>query len=215
MDWDVDKLSKSEVSKLLHSTVVPRPIALVTTLDDQGRVNAAPFSFFNVMSTSPALLALGVTGNEKVAGEPKDTRRNVTASGELVVSLVDESIVHQMNVCGIEFPGGVEEPQMAGLQLLPSVRVSPPRIAMSPVQFECKLHTQIPTGPSGAILICEIVHIHVRDDLVNERFHIDIEKLALIARMHGNGWYARTSDRFQVERIPLEKWPVAPPDRPA
>ncbi|MEO6565262.1 MAG: flavin reductase family protein [Casimicrobiaceae bacterium] len=207
MDWDIETLTRSEVSKLLHSTVVPRPIALVTTLDTQNRVNAAPFSFFNVMCTAPPLIALGIDGSETSADHLKDTTRNIEARGELVVSLVDETLVSAANVCAIEVSAGIDETAMAKLQLLPSVRVAPPRIASSPVQFECRLKTLIPVTAGRSIIIGEIVHIHVRDDLVDEHFHIDVGKLGLVGRMHGNGWYTRTGDRFQVKRIPIEEWP--------
>lgn len=208
MDWDTESLTRSQVSKLLHSTVVPRPIALVTTLDTQGRVNAAPFSFFNVMCTAPALIALGIDGSETTTDHLKDTTRNIRDRGEMVVSLVDESLVAAANVCAIEVPPGIDETAMAKLALLPSVQVAPPRIAASPVQFECRLKTLIPVTAGRSIIIGEIVHIHVRDELVDADFHIDVERLGLVGRMHGNGWYTRTGDRFQVKRIPVEDWPL-------
>lgn len=206
MNWNIEQLTRHEVSKLLSSTIVPRPIALVTTLTATNTVNAAPFSFFNVLCTEPALVALGIDGSEEADDQYKDTTRNVEATGEFVVNLVDEDLVHAMNICGVDFPSHVDETEMAGLKLTPSVQVAPPRILVSPVQFECKLNTLMPIAAGRSIIIGRIVQIHIRDDIVDSRLHIDPDRLNLVARMHGDGWYSRTRDRFQVPRVFHAEW---------
>ena len=122
--------------KLLCGLVVPRPIALVTTLSPEGVVNAAPFSFFNVFSENPALIVLGLQHNPD--GSPKDTTRNIHVTGEFVVNLVDEAIAEAMNLTSIDFPPGESEPVVAGLGLAVSTLVKPPRLADAPAAFECR-----------------------------------------------------------------------------
>ena len=206
MDWNVKDLSRQEASKLLHSTIMPRPIAFVTTLNPDGTTNAAPFSFFNVLCTQPAIVAIGFDGDGNAEDQFKDTARNIAANNEFVINLVDEPLVAAMNICSINFPSGMDETVQAGLDLVASQQVKAPRIANSPVQFECRVMQRVPLVAGRVIVLGEVIHIHVRDGIVNEKFHVDAEKLNIIGRMHGAGWYTRTSDRFQVPQIDYAKW---------
>ena len=194
-----------EAYKLLVSTVVPRPFALATTVDDSGRVNAAPFSFFNAVSSVPPVVVLGISPGAASEDGYKDTERNIRDSGEFVVNLVDEALAEQMNICAIVFPAGTGELNAGELTPLPSVGVRAPRIAQSPVSFECRRITGVSLGPRSMLEIGRVIHIHIRDDLVDsERMYVRTEKMRLIGRMHGRGWYARTSDLFLMDRLDLE-----------
>jgi flavin reductase (DIM6/NTAB) family NADH-FMN oxidoreductase RutF len=207
MHFDLGKIPESEGYKLLVSTVVPRPIALATTIDRDGRVNAAPFSFFNAVSSRPPVVVLGISPSGETDDGYKDTARNIRDSGEFVVNLVDEDLAERMNICAVDFPTGVEELAMAELTALSSVGVRPPRIAQAPVSFECKRISGVSLGAQSMLEIGRVMHIHIRDDLVDpSRFYVHTEKMKLIGRMHGRGWYARTSDLFLMERLSLENW---------
>jgi flavin reductase (DIM6/NTAB) family NADH-FMN oxidoreductase RutF len=207
MHFDLTKISTTEAYKLLVSTVVPRPIALATTVDSSGRVNAAPFSFFNAVSSVPPVVVLGISPGAASEDGYKDTERNIRDSGEFVVNLVDEALAERMNICAIDFPAGTGELEKADLSALPSVGVRPPRIAQAPVSFECRRITGLSLGPRSTLEVGSVIHIHVRDDLVDPaRMYVHTEKMRLIGRMHGRGWYARTSDLFLMDRLDLEAW---------
>jgi flavin reductase (DIM6/NTAB) family NADH-FMN oxidoreductase RutF len=193
--------------KLLVSTVVPRPIALATTVDGSGRVNAAPFSFFNAVSSIPPVVVLGISPGATGGDGYKDTERNIRDSGEFVVNLVDEVLAERMNICAIDFPFGVAELDEAGLSALPSAGVRPPRIAQSPVSFECRRITGLSLGPRSTLEVGLVIHVHIRDDLIDPaRMYVHTERMRLIGRMHGRGWYARTSDLFLMERLTQQEW---------
>lgn len=206
MDWRTDQLSERDIYKLLVNTVLPRPIALVTTCDAKGRFNAAPFSFFNVMGSEPPIVAIGIEANQNNLDGLKDTARNIAQSGEFVVNLVDEALVNAINVCAVDFSSDIDEISVAGLTMADSKQVRVPRIAESPVQLECRQHTTLLIGPNRHLVIGEVVHIHIRDDIVDERFYVDPDRLGLVGRLHGNGWYSRITDRFQAPRPNLENW---------
>jgi flavin reductase (DIM6/NTAB) family NADH-FMN oxidoreductase RutF len=207
MHFDVAAMDERDAYKLLISTVVPRPIALVTTVDRDGRVNAAPFSFFNAVSSKPPVIVLGINGDGPGAAAVKDTERNIRDTGEFVVNLVDEAIAERMNVCAVDFPTAIGELQMADLNPIPSQGVRAPRIAESPVSFECTRITGLSLGPESMLEVGRVVHIHIRDDLVDpERYYVATEKMRLIGRMHGRGWYARTTDLFEMNRISYAEW---------
>src|SRR5216684_7392914 len=193
MHFDLSAIPQSDAYKLLVSTVVPRPIALATTVDRAGRVNAAPFSFFNAVSSVPPVVVLGISPGDPTSTDDgyKDTERNIRDSGEFVVNLVDEALAERMNVCAVDFPAGTGELDKAELTALPSVGVRPPRIAQSPVSFECQRVTGLSLGPRSTLEIGRVIHIHIRDDLVDPvKTYVHTEKLRLIGRMHGRGWYA-------------------------
>ena len=204
MYFDFDTLAAQDRYKLLVSTVLPRPIAWVVTQDLQGRLNAAPFSFFNAFSQDPAIVVIGIGGRRP--GDAKDTGRNIRETGEFVVNLVAYENLQQMNVTAIEFPPEVDEIAEAGLTTLPSTKVKPPRIAESPVAMECRRFMLIDLNVDRTLVLGEVLAMHVRDDCMSDpaRFHVDTPKLDLIGRMHGRGWYARTTDREEVPRIALK-----------
>lgn len=207
MHWATSELSERNLYKLLVNTVLPRPIALVTTVDANGRTNAAPFSFFNVFSHAPPLVVLGIEGRSPDEAPLKDTMRNIRATGAFVVNLVDRALVEAMNICAIDFPAEMDELAAAGLVPEASRQVSAPRIASSPVQLECRETVSLSLGTRNRNLVVgEIVHLHVRDGLVDENFHVDVDGLDLVARLHGADWYTTTRDRFQVPRQSFEAW---------
>jgi len=206
MLFDFTTLEPRERYKLLVATVVPRPIAWVVTHNAEGGLNAAPFSFFNALSGDPPVVGIGIASHQP--GRPRDSRVNIKRSGQFVVSLVAEENAEKMNVTAIEFDYGVEELAEAGLTTLPSVKVKPPRIAESPVAMECELLEIVDLGPSSGLVLGRVLAMHVREEFVldAQRHHIDTPALKLIGRMHGAGWYARTSDLFEMPRIAPGDW---------
>lgn len=208
MLFEMDKLSEQDTYKLLVSTVVPRPIAWVVTQDPDGAVNAAPFSFFNAVSGNPPIVTFGIGG--RAPGDAKDTGNNIRRTGQFVVNLVNNATAEAMNITAIDFPHSVDELQEAGLSFTPSSKVKPPRIAESPVSFECERLVIVEVGVDRAVVLGKVVAIHVADECVldKDRCYIDTPKLDLIGRMHGRGWYARTTDRFDMPRIEVADWPL-------
>ncbi|TQF80655.1 flavin reductase family protein [Elioraea sp. Yellowstone] len=205
MLFDFAAIGPDNAYKLLVSTVVPRPIAWVTTLDTEGRVNAAPYSFFNAMANDPAVVAIGI-GPKR--GELKDTGTNIRRTGQFVVNLVSEETAHAMNITAIDVDPGVDELAMAKLTPLASTLVKPPRIAESPVSMECERLAVVEVGNGRAVVLGKVLAMHVRDDCVLDpaRCYIDTPRLGLIGRMHGRGWYARTTDRIEIPRITVADW---------
>ena len=210
MLFDFDTISAQDRYKLLVSTIVPRPIAWVVSQDGHGRLNAAPFSFFNALVGDPPVVAVGIGGRrpEDKPGTWKDTGANIRATGEFVVNLVGFENRAAMNVTAIEFPHSIDELKQAGLTTVASNKVLPPRIAESPVALECERLAIVEISVDRSIVLGRVLAIHVRDDCVldAQRYYIDTPKLDLIGRMHGGGWYARTTDRFELPRIPVGAW---------
>jgi flavin reductase (DIM6/NTAB) family NADH-FMN oxidoreductase RutF len=204
MQFDFEAMKPGERYKLLLATVLPRPIAWITTRDAHGAVNAAPFSFFNVFGSDPATVGVGI--GSKGPGEPKDTRANIRANEQFVVNLVPYALAQEMRITSIAFPKGVEEPAEANLKLVPSEKVQVPRIAASPVSMECTFMQEVALG-NFSLVLGRILTVHVQDHAVIDaaRQYVDAEKLDLIGRMEG-GWYTRTTERFEMPNIPLEAW---------
>ena len=200
MIYDTREIDPQTAYKLIVSTVTPRPIAWVTTRATDGTLNAAPYSFFNAMGNNPPTVVLGLMRDPDRG--VKDTAQNIMDTGEFVVNLVSRDLAEQMNATSINAPAEVDELALAGIETAPSVRVAPPRIAGSPVQFECSLFSAVATSPQQVIAIGRIEVIHVADDCVidADRAYIDNEKLDLIARLHGSGWYVHGGDRFELTR---------------
>lgn len=188
---------------LLTATVTPRPIAWVTTRSAAGVLNAAPYSFFNVMGHQPPTVALGLMRHAR--GSLKDTAANILETGEFVVNLVPETLVQQMNQTCADYPSDVNELEQAGLVALPARHVKAPLIQGSPVSFECVALTSLVTGPHQTVVIGRVLAAHIDDALVldAEQGFVNTPGLGLISRMHGGGWYARSTDLFQVTR-PVE-----------
>jgi flavin reductase (DIM6/NTAB) family NADH-FMN oxidoreductase RutF len=205
MRFDLDDVGAQNAYKLLAATVMPRPIAWVVTLDREGTVNAAPFSFFNVMGSAPPTVALGILADPERGF--KDTARNILDTEEFVVNLVPERLVGAMNVTAVDAPRGVDELALADLATSPSSRVRPPRIAESPVNFECVLLSSVQTGPAQLVAIGRVLVVHIDDDylLDVERAYVDTPKLDLVARSYGSG-YVRSRDTFNLERPKWSDW---------
>ena len=193
--------SSEAIDKLLHSTIVPRPIAWISTEDRQGRANLAPFSFFNVFSTEPPILGIGI--GERAPGVPKDTARNILETGEFVVNLVRYDSCAAMNLSASNVAPDVDEAELAGVDMVRSTMVMPRRVRESPVALECRLEQSVPLGPHGHLILGRVLAMHLDDAVMAnpERHHVDAPKLDLIGRMHGSGWYARTTDLFQMKRV--------------
>ena len=205
MLFDFATMSPQDCYKLVVSSVVPRPIAWVVSQDEAGVVNAAPYSFFNAFSDNPVVVGFGA--GPRPEGALKDTAANIRATGQFVVCLVPETAVQGMNVTAVDFPPGVDEIAEAGLTTLPSARVKPPRIAESPVALECETFQLVPAG-RHTIVLGRVLAMHIKDDCMLDpaRHYVDTPKLGLVGRMHGRGWYVRTSDRFEVPRMTVAEW---------
>lgn len=205
MLFDFETLPTRERYKLIVSTVVPRPIAWVVTQDADGLNNAAPYSFFNALTDDPVVIAIGC--GPTPAGAKKDTLLNIRTTGQFVVNLVSAETAEQMNITAIEFAPEVDELKEAGLTPVASTKIKPPRILESPVALECETFQLIPVG-HHTIVLGRVLAMHVRDDCVLDpaKNYIDTEKLNLVGRMHGRGWYARTTDRIEIPRMSPEEW---------
>lgn len=211
MLFDMEALPAQERYKIMTATIVPRPIAWITTLSRAGIVNAAPFSFFNMMGNDPPTVAIGIMPQN---GRLKDTAANILETGEFVVNLVAEANAEAMNETCIDAPPEVDELALAGLTPLPSHAVQPPRIGEAPVALECKVLTSLVTGPLQTIVIGRVLNAHIDDRFVidAERRYIDTPGLKLIARLHASGGYLRSTDRFDMVR---PSWAKRQAKRPA
>ena len=202
--FELVNMTPADGYKLLTSLVMPRPIAWVLTQSADGLRNAAPFSFFNLLSTDPPLVAIAFSPTSDRNG--KDTLANIRSTGELVVNMVSEELAEAMNVTAIDAPRGVDETQLAGLETVSSVAVKPPRIARSPAALECILDREIDTGHGTTIVLARVLQAHVARSVFEDRsrLHVDSARLALIGRMTGGeGGYCTTRDTFSLER---PKW---------
>jgi flavin reductase (DIM6/NTAB) family NADH-FMN oxidoreductase RutF len=200
--FDFSMLDTERRYKLLSHTIVPRPIAWVSTIDAAGRRNLAPFSFFNVVATNPPLIVLGITARPF----GKDTVRHIRETGEFVVNLVPFAQIDAMNVSAIEFPAEVDEFEAAGLEHLPSFRVRPPRVAMSPVSFECKTFQLTELESGQTVVMGEVLYAHVTSRAVIDvqRCYIDTALLDLVGRMDNQ--YVRAGEVFKRSRLTLADW---------
>ncbi len=198
MELDLTGPHLDDAYMILAGLVTPRPIALTTTVDLEGRVNAAPFSFFNVLGASPPIV--GICPGDRDPGIPKDTARNIRLTHEFVVNLVDEELAERMNLCAASLPPGEDELKHAGLTAVPSRVVKPPRIAEAPASLECRSHSIIEIG-DNRLIIGEVLRVHVRDGILDpETWLIDPATYHPIARMQSPNWYARTRDMFELKR---------------
>jgi len=197
-------LSPHDRYKLLCGVVVPRPIALVTTLDANGAVNAAPFSFFNVFSEDPPLVVLGL--QHKADRGPKDTTRNIHRDGEFVIHMVDEALASAMNDCAADFPSGESEATAAGLATLPSVDVRVPRLAAAPFALECRRSVALAFGPGRELLVGEVLRVHARAGLLDEaNMYVDLATYRPIGRLFGN-LYSYQRESFAMDRESHSQW---------
>jgi flavin reductase (DIM6/NTAB) family NADH-FMN oxidoreductase RutF len=203
MEIKPDSLPWKSVYKILIGSVLPRPIGWISSINNQGQSNLAPFSFFNVVCANPPTVLfcpLVRSGDTP----PKDTLQNIRATGEFVVNIVSGELVEMMNLTSVEAPCDVNEFDYAGLTSAPSCEVTPPRVAESPIHFECKLDRiiEISREPGGgSVVIGTVVHMHVDERLMIGEDKIDLFKLNPIGRLAGNS-YVRVTDIFDLERPP-------------
>jgi flavin reductase (DIM6/NTAB) family NADH-FMN oxidoreductase RutF len=194
---DPKSLSTSKLHSYLLSAVAPRPIAFASTISVNGEVNLAPFSFFNVFSANPPIVVFSPVLREKNNAE-KHTLKNIKATKEAVINVVNFDMVHQTSLSSADFPEGVNEFEKSGLTMLKSLVVKPFRVAESPIQLECKVTDIIALGTEGGagnLVICEVLKIHIDDEVLNTDGSINQEKLDLVARAGGN-YYSRAKKGF-------------------
>jgi len=206
MEIDLQTLPLRERYKLITGTVVPRPIGWVSTQNAAGQPNLAPFSFFNAICSNPPSLLFcpGIRGTD---GSPKDSFRNLQASGEFVVNVVNEALLEKMNITATELPPEVNEFEEAGLTALPGTQVNAPRVAESPVSFECKVMEIIQVGDgsvgSAWVVIGEILFMHIADDVIHGNNYIDTRALAPVGRLAGPN-YATLGEILEIPRLPSQ-----------
>jgi flavin reductase (DIM6/NTAB) family NADH-FMN oxidoreductase RutF len=202
MEISVSNLVRQEKYKLLIGSVVPRPIAWITSRSSNGVVNAAPFSYFNVACIDPMMISVAVA--RRPGGVMKDTARNIRETGEFVINMVDVHNVDAVNQTSADYPGDVSEAEELGLTQLPSAAVKVPRLGESRIHFECRLHQIVTLGEPIAsdLIIGEVVHVHVDDELYVDG-KIDIEKLKPVSRLAGLT-YATIGEWFDRPRPTYE-----------
>ena len=203
LSLDPKELTIQRLHQLLLGAIGPRPIAFASTLDAQGNANLAPFSFFNVFSANPPILVFSPARSGRT-GQSKDTFNNAKVVPEVVVNVVNYNMVHQMSLASSPYAPDVDEFVKAGFTALASQKVAPFRVAEAPVQFECKVQQIIELGQEGGagnLIICEVVQMHIHEDLLNENGLIDQHKIDLVARMGGD-WYCRanTESMFEIKK---------------
>lgn len=207
MNYDLEKAPRSHAYKLRVGLVAPRPIALITSMDEDGTLNAAPFSAYNYLCIDPPIVGIGVTNRTDDVFVPKDTARNIRRTGEFVVNIVTEDIAEKMNICATDFPARMSELEKAGFTTAPSEKVKVPRIAEAHAALECVEHTTMEIGRSR-IILGRVVAVYVEDRFVDPAGpFIKAEELHSIGRMNGLGNYVKTRDAFMtIPRISYEEW---------
>jgi flavin reductase (DIM6/NTAB) family NADH-FMN oxidoreductase RutF len=207
MKFEIENTPHRQVYNLLIGLVAPRPIAWITSMDEEGTLNAAPFSAYNYLCTDPPIVGFGVTNRSGRGAVPKDTARNIRRTGEFVINVVTEDLLEKMNICATDFPAGVNELEMAGLTTAPSSVVKVPRIAEAHAALECKEFTSMEIGRSR-IILGRVVAMYVEDRFVDPTGpYIKADELHAIGRMNGLGGYVHTRDAFvTVPRISCEDW---------
>jgi flavin reductase (DIM6/NTAB) family NADH-FMN oxidoreductase RutF len=207
MNFDMEKTPARQIYNLLIGLVAPRPIALVTSMNEHGGLNAAPFSSYNYLCTDPPIIGMGVMDRPAERFVPKDTARNIRRTGEFVVNVVTEDLAQKMNITATDFPEGVDEVEMAGLTTAPSQMVKVPRIAEAHAALECREYMTMEIGRSR-IVLGRVVAMYIEDEFVDPAGpYVRAEDLHAIGRMNGLGSYVRTRDAFlTMPRITHEEW---------
>ncbi len=202
LSFEPHVLSPAQLQGYLQSAVAPRPIAFASTIDEKGKPNLSPFSFFNVFSANPPILVFSPARRVR-NNTTKHTLDNCEKTRQVVINVVNYDIVQQMSLSSTEYPDGVNEFLKSGLTMLPSDLVKPFRVAESPVQMECKVNEIIALGHQGGagnLIICEVVKIHIHESVLDEKNNIDQSKIDLVSRLGGN-WYSRANQGlFEVEK---------------
>ena len=198
MELNPSELKTKDVYKLLTGSVVPRPIAWVSTLSEDGGRNLAPFSFFTVASTKPTILAISIgPGTGERQGTEKDTLANIRSQQEFVINVVSSSLGNEMQKSAENVPTEVDEFEHAGLTPVDSRTVRPKRVKEASIHMECKLHQIIPLG-SNALVLGEMTHYHINDDTYLGNYKVDLEKLSPLGRLAGN--YSESKEFFTLPR---------------
>ena len=207
MKFNMEEATHRQTYNLLIGLVAPRPIAWITSMNEDGRLNAAPFSAYNYLCTDPPIIGVGVTDRPSASFVPKDTARNIRRTGEFVVNVVTEDLARQMNICATDFPSEVNELDMAGLNTAPSQVVKVPRIQQAHAALECREHTTMEIGRSR-IILGRVVSIYIEDRFIDPAGpYVKAEELHAIGRMNGLGAYVKTRDSFlSIPRIPYAEW---------
>ncbi|WP_430411501.1 flavin reductase family protein [Kordia sp.] len=194
---DPKEIPTAKLHGYLLGAVAPRPIAFASTVDEEGNPNLSPYSFFNVFSANPPIMIFSPARRVR-DNTTKHTLENAIATKEVVINVVNHAIVQQMSLSSTEYAAGVNEFEKAGLTMVPSDKVKPFRVAESPVQFECKVNEVVHLGNEGGagnLIICEVVKLHINEDVLNDRGTIDHYKIDLVARA-GGSFYSRARDGF-------------------
>jgi flavin reductase (DIM6/NTAB) family NADH-FMN oxidoreductase RutF len=200
LEIDPKEIPVPKLHHYLLGAMGPRPIALASTIDAEGNPNLAPFSFFNVFSANPPILIFSPARSGRT-NETKDTYKNVKELPEVVINIVNFDIVHQMSLASSPYSPGISEFEKAGLTPIPSETIQPFRVAEAPVQFECRVNEVKELGHEGGagnLIICEVLRMHVREDLIDEKGLIDQHKIDLVSRMGGD-WYVRANEHSMFE----------------
>lgn len=200
---DPKDLTTREIHKILLNAVTPRPIALASTIDKNGNVNLSPFSYFNVFSAAPPILVFS-PANRVTDNSRKDTLENILENKEVVINLVDFSLVEPTSLSSVYYERGIDEFLKSGLTKITSEKVQPPRVSESPISFECKVNKVISLGNNGGagnLIISEIVMIHINKQLLTLNGDIDPLKLNLVARMGGNYYLnVKSENLFEIQK---------------
>jgi flavin reductase (DIM6/NTAB) family NADH-FMN oxidoreductase RutF len=210
--FDPAEHEAGEAQGVLSQVVAPRPIAVVSTVDDEGVVNVAPFSYFMAVTGRPLLVAISM-GLRQSDGGDKDTYRNAMRSGELVINVATDELRDELEVAAMEFPPGASELDALGWTPIPSQRVSAPSIAESPVHLECRIHRVVELGEPGVhysgvhLVIAEVVCIVIDESVCSDDLRVDQQRLAPVGRM-GFPWFTRSTPEsmFQLSRVPYEEF---------
>lgn len=205
MEITPETMPWQSIYKLMIGSIVPRPIGWISTVDETGRPNLAPFSFFTAAGANPPHVLFAPMIRE-TDGARKDTVHNARATGEFVVNIVGEPLAGRMNITATEFPAEVNEFEAAGLTAMPSLTVRPMRVAESLMHYECQVAQIVDLGNqpgAGSIVIGRVLHIHVDDSLLIGSDKINLAKLQPIGRLAGHG-YCRVTDLFDLPRPPSQ-----------
>jgi flavin reductase (DIM6/NTAB) family NADH-FMN oxidoreductase RutF len=200
LTFNPQEISVQRLHQLLLGSIGPRPIAFASTMNLAGQANLAPFSFFNVFSANPPILIFSPARSGRT-NETKDTYKNVKELPEVVINIVNFDIVHQMSLASSPYSPGISEFEKAGLTPIKSETIQPFRVAEAPVQFECRVNEVKELGHEGGagnLIICEVLRMHVREDLIDEKGLIDQHKIDLVSRMGGD-WYVRANEHSMFE----------------
>ena len=198
--FNPQEISVQRLHQLLLGSIGPRPIAFASTMNAAGQANLAPFSFFNVFSANPPILIFSPARSGRT-NETKDTYKNVKELPEVVINVVNFEIVHQMSLASSPYSPGISEFEKSGLTPIPSETIKPFRVAEAPVQFECRVNEVKELGHEGGagnLIICEVLRMHVREDLIDEKGLIHQHKIDLVSRMGGD-WYVRADEKSMFE----------------